>query len=101
MRFNQHSELEGRHAFLSASKYHWVRDTEEKLLERFDKHMDAALGTRLHSWDAETIKLGLRMPDNGLTINMYVNDCIGYRMSVEVPIFYSHNAIGTCDAIWF
>lgn len=101
MRFNQHSELDGRHAFLSPSKYHWIRYDEEKILDRFDKHMDAARGTRLHNWAAETIKLGLRQVDNGLTINMYVNDCIGYRMAVEVPLFFSYNAFGTCDAIYF
>lgn len=101
MHFNPHSELDGRHAFLSPSKYHWIRYDEEKLLARFDTHMDAALGSRLHEWAAETIKLGIRQVDNSLTINMYVNDCIGYRMSVEVPLFVSRNAFGTCDAISF
>ncbi len=101
MRFNRHLELEGKHAFLSASKYHWIRYDEEKILERYDRHMDAALGTRLHAFAAEAIKLGQYLPANSLTINLYVNDCIGYRMSVEVPLFFSYNAFGTADAIWF
>jgi hypothetical protein len=63
--------------------------------------MTAALGTRLHAWAAETIKLGLKQPENSKTINLYVNDCIGYRMSIEVPLAYSSNAFGTADAISF
>jgi hypothetical protein len=100
-KFNRHNELEGKHSFLSPSKYHWVNYDDEKILISYDKHMTAALGTRLHAWAAETIKLGLHQPDNSKTINMYVNDCIGYRMSIEVPLAYSVNAFGTADAIWY
>lgn len=99
--FRRHLELEGRHSFLSPSKYHWINYDDEKILASYDKHMTAMLGTRLHAWAAETIKLGLRQPDNSKTINMYVNDCIGYRMWIEQPLAYSDNAFGTSDAIWF
>jgi hypothetical protein len=100
-KYNRHVELEGRHSFLSPSKYHWVNYDDEKILVAYDKHMTAALGTRLHAWAAETIKLGISMPDNSKTINRYVNDCVGYRMSVEIPLAYSVNGFGTPDAIWF
>lgn len=99
--FRRHVELEGRHAFLSPSRYHWINYDDEKIVAAYDKHMTAALGTRLHAWAAETIKLGLRQPDNSKTINLYVNDCIGYRMSIEQPLAYSDNAFGTTDAIWY
>ena len=99
--FRRHVEIEGRHAFLSPSKYHWINYDDEKILAAYDKQMTAALGTRLHAWAAETIKLGLRQPNNSKTINMYVNDCIGYRMSIEQPLVYSENAFGTADAIWY
>lgn len=99
--FRRHLELEGRHAFLSPSKHHWINYDDEKIVAAYDKHMTAALGTRLHAWAAETIKLGIHMPDNSKTINMYVNDCIGYRMWIEQPLAYSDNAFGTTDAIWF
>lgn len=99
--FRRHVEIEGRHAFLSPSKYHWINYDDEKIVAAYDKHMTAALGTRLHTWAAETIRLGIRMPDNSKTINMYVNDCIGYRMWIEQPLVYSDNAFGTSDAIWF
>lgn len=32
---------------------------------------------------------------------MYVNDAIGYKMSVEQPLYYSDNCFGTADAISF
>jgi hypothetical protein len=63
--------------------------------------MDAALGTRLHAWAAETIKLGILQVNSSQTLMAYVNDCIGYRMEVEQTLFYSFNAFATCDAISF
>ena len=38
MDFNPHYELEGLHAFLSASKYHWINYDEEKLTNSFLKY---------------------------------------------------------------
>ena len=35
MVFNKHSDLEGSHAFLSASKYHWINYDEEKLAQSY------------------------------------------------------------------
>lgn len=99
--FNPHPELRDRHAFLSPSTPHWHNYTPDKLLERFDKHMNAALGTRLHAFAAEAISLGFKAPDNTKTINMYINDCIGYGMSPEKTLFYSGNAFGTADAVSF
>lgn len=31
MNFKKHSELEGKHAFLSPSGYHWINYDDEKL----------------------------------------------------------------------
>jgi hypothetical protein len=47
------------------------------------------------------IRLGQKMPKNTKTINAYVNDAIGHRMSPEVILFYSPNCFGTADAIGF
>ena len=33
MNFNKHSNLEGRHAFLGASKYHWIRYSDDKIAQ--------------------------------------------------------------------
>jgi hypothetical protein len=100
-RFNRHMEIEGRHSFLSPSKPHWVNYDDQKLLMSFDKHMTAALGTRLHAFAHDAISLGIKMEDNSKTLNRYINDCIGFRMRTEVPLVFSANAFGTADAIDF
>jgi hypothetical protein len=100
-RFNRHMEIEGRHSFLSPSKPHWVNYDDEKLLMSFDKHMTAALGTRLHAFAHDAISLGIKMEDNSKTLNRYINDCIGFRMRTEVSLVFSPNAFGTADAIDF
>ena len=38
MNFKSHSHLEGKHAFLSASKYHWINYDEDKLVATFKNH---------------------------------------------------------------
>ena len=100
-RFNDHWKLAGKHAFMSASSYHWINYDEEKIRNRFKTSMDAALGTRKHELAKELIEMGIKLPDTGQTLNSYVNDCIGYRMSPEVLLYYSDNCFGTADAIDF
>lgn len=101
MNFNKHFDLAGRHAFLSASKYHWVNYDDEKLDHVFQNHMAAQRGTELHNFAAEAIRLGIKLPRSQKTLNMYVNDAIGFRMTPEQILYYSPNAFGTADAISF
>lgn len=101
MKFNDHSALNGAHAFLSASKYHWLNYSQDKLVETFRTAQAAAKGTRLHELAAEHIRLKMRMPRNKVTFNNYVNDAIGFRMVPEQVLFYSVNCFGTADAISF
>ena len=101
MKFNSHPELVGKHAFLSPSGYHWIRYTDDKILDRLETSMSAQHGTRLHEIAAELIDLGINLPKNQTTLNMYVNDAIGFRMSPEVSLMASYNAFGTADAISF
>lgn len=101
MKFNNHSALNGAHAFLSASKYHWLNYSSDKLVETFRTAQAAAKGTRLHELAAEHIRLKMRMPRNKVTFNNYVNDAIGFRMTPEQVLFYSVNCFGTADAISF
>lgn len=99
MQFNRHSELAGRHATISASKYHWIRYTNAKFIEWVHTQMQAARGTELHNLAANLIKMGYKLPRNGTTMSRYVNDCIGFRMRPEQVLFYSIHAFGTADAI--
>ena len=101
MKFNRHPEVEGKHALLSASNYSWIRYEDDKLLDRLDTQMQAQLGTRLHAFGAEAIELGIKQIDNGTTLNTYINDAIGFRMTPEVMLLGSYNGFGTADAISF
>jgi len=101
MNFNKHSNLLGTHAFLSASNYHWINYDPEKLDRTFLASMAAKRGTELHVFAHEAIRLGVRLPTSKKTLNLYVNDAIGYRMTPEQTLFYSVNAYGTADCIGF
>ena len=101
MNFNRHLNLKGTHAFLSASNYHWVNYDEDKLDKMFAQSQAAQRGTDLHAFAHEAIRLGVRLPANGKTLNLYVNDAIGYRMTPEQTLFYSINIYGTADTIAF
>lgn len=101
MNFNKHSNLEGQHAFLSASKYHWINYDEEKIAESYSRFKATQKGTILHEYAAQSILLGQKLPKSKKTLNMYVNDAIGYKMTPEQVLFYSENCFGTADSISF
>lgn len=101
MKFNSHPELDGKHSLLSPSGYHWIRYTDDKILDRLDTQLMAVHGTRLHNIAAELIALGIEQVDNGQTFTTYVNDAIRFIMSPEVLLCASYNAFGTADAISF
>lgn len=101
MRFNNHSNLAGRHAFLSASKYHWINYDEEKMDDVYGKALAAMRGSQLHDFAMQAIKLGIKQSRTTKTLNMYINDAIGFRMTPEVLLYYSDNAFGTADTISF
>ena len=93
--------MEGRHAFLSASKYHWTNYDDEKLDQTFLNAIAAQKGTALHEYAALAIKLGQKQPRSNKTICKYINDAIGFKMEPEQVLCYSPNAFGTADAISF
>ena len=99
MNFNKHSNLEGRHAFLSASKYHWINYDEEKLLTLYSNYRAAQIGSELHEHAKRCIQLGTKLMKSKKTLNMFVNDAIGFQMTPEQPLYYSENCFGTADAI--
>ena len=101
MNFNKHSGLEGQHAFLGASKYHWINYDENKVADAYLKFLATQRGTVLHEFAANCITLGQKLPKSQKTLNMYVNDAIGYKMIPEQILFYSENCFGTADAISF
>lgn len=101
MRFKPHFDLIGKHAFMAPSSYAWIRYDEEKMAKSYYTEKAARRGTRLHELAAELILLGVKLPDIKKTMNLYVNDAIGYRMSPEVILYFSDNCFGTADALSF
>ncbi len=99
--FNRHPNLEGQHAFLGASNYHWINYDEDKVEETYSRWRAAQKGTRLHAFAADCIRLGQKLPRSKQTLNMYVNDAIGFKMTPEQILYYSPNCFGTADAIIF
>lgn len=101
MKFVNHSNLEGCHAFLGASKYHWINYDDDKLAVSYNNFLAAQKGTELHAFAAQCIKLGQKLPRSTKTLNLYVNDAIGFKMTPEQVLYYSDNCFGTADAILF
>lgn len=99
--FNDHSRLRNLHAFLSPSKYHWLNYDNKKLIDSFYKFKAAERGVELHEFAATCIRLNQKLPHSQKTLNMYVNDAIGFKMEPELVLYYSENCFGTCDAICF
>ena len=126
MNFRRHSELEGKHAILSASTWRWVNDDIESLTKRICSQYLSTIGTILHDIARKHIKhriklnkydkknVMLELVDQGIppmvidAINfdsvyenfmLYVNDCVAFKMTPEVVLRYSNNFFGTADAI--
>lgn len=101
MKWNEHSRLKGTHAFLSPSNYHWLYYDDDKLISVYNNTAAIARGTRLHEFACEAISLGINLKKTKTTLNLYVNDAIGYRMKPEQILYYSDNCYGCADAISF
>ncbi len=99
MNFKKHYNLEGKHAFLSPSSHSWLNYDDDKLRESYFSNQARYRGTQLHEFASMAIRLGQSMPKNKKSLNMFVNDAIGYRMTSEQVLYYSDNCFGTADAI--
>jgi len=123
MIFNKHETLEGKHAFLGASTYHWLRWDEMTLEQRYYSQYAQTIGTIIHELAEDLIRNKIKLAKSDKKIiditlsrmgvhraaynsdeilsNLmpFVNDAIGYRMEPEVLLYYSNNCFGTSDAI--
>lgn len=101
MKFNNHWRQKGQHAFLGASKYHWIGYDSNKLVSAYKSYLASQRGTELHAFAAKCIELHQKLPKSKKTLNSYVNDAIGFGMIPEQVLYYSDNCFGTADAIMF
>jgi len=123
MNWNQHRNLEGSHAFLSASKYSWLSKTNEEIVQSYTNSFAQSIGTLSHAFaadyirfreklkksDSRTLKMDLMrngIPEYAIdirsfypTVMRYVNDSIDYMMDPEVLLYYSDLCFGTADSI--
>jgi hypothetical protein len=67
----------------------------------FGNYLAKQKGTEDHEFAKLCIERGQKLPRAAKTLNMFVNDAIGFRMTPEQPLFYTDNAYGTADAISF
>ena len=101
MQFKDYSRVKNIHAFLGASNYHWINYDDNKLMHTYNNWKAAQRGSEIHEFAETCIKLGQKLPKSDRTLNRYVNDAIGYRMTPEQMLFYSENCFGTADTISF
>lgn len=98
VRFEPRPDLEGRHALLSPSQYHWIRYDEDKFDRIYHTRLAAARGTAEHEFAAMAIKLGRRQPANKDSLNMFINDSIRWRLEPEVALYADEMFFGHADA---
>lgn len=105
MNLNARSDLSkvlvGTHAFLSPSTPSWVNYDEDKLDRVYFANQAVRRGTEEHEFAYRAIRLRIKLPDIPKTINLYVNDAIGFRMTPEVLLYYSDNCYGHADCAGF
>lgn len=105
MRLDAHSNiarhLEGTHSFLSPSSPAWTNYDEDKLDRVFYANQAARRGSEFHKLGYDLIRLRQKLPDTQATLNMYVNDAIGYGMTPEQLLYYSDNCYGHADTCGF
>jgi len=99
MNFIPHLDLIGQHAFLGASKYHWINYDDDKLVQSYLNNLAIQKGTELHEFACMCIKLKQNLPRVQRTLNMYVNDALRFGLTPEQPLYFSSNCFGTADAI--
>lgn len=101
MIFNTRSAPAVQHALLSPSNYHWINYDDDKMQRVYFANQAAIRGTQFHVLGHDLIRLGVKLPAAKKTLNLYVNDAIGFRMTPEKLLYYSDNCFGTADAIGF
>ena len=125
MQWNDHKQLEGKHAFLGASNFHWINWNDQIFENRYYSQFSTTIGTAIHALahdcilnrtklnkhDRHLIEITLYHayipkhaydPDDILmNLIQFVNDAIGYHMSSEILLYYNNYCFGTCDAISF
>lgn len=100
MQFNKHLNLEGKHAYLSPSNYHWLNYSDEKFDKVFVNQLAKERGVKLHELACQCIRMGVKLKEED-TLGIYVNDAIDLHMTPEQVLYYSPYCFGTADTIGY
>ena len=128
MHYKQHLAIEGKHAIISPSNYHWVDkdNLNDILTAKLKAYYATELGTAVHLYAKDRIQAHMKLTKsekNGVLFSLirdqriprraididyifpnlmnYVNDAIALRMDPEIVLAYSSVAFGTADTIKF
>lgn len=125
MMWNDHHLLEGKHAFMGGSNYHWLNWTDDNFEDRYYSHFATDMGTALHQLASDCIKSRTKLnkgdrhiidltlykvgipasafDTEAILLNLmpFINDAIGYHLDSEILLYYSPYCFGTADAIGF
>lgn len=125
MQWNDHHQLEGKHAFLGASNFHWINWNDETFENRYYGQFSTSIGTAIHALAHDCIVSRTKLTkhdthliditlyhayipkdayDPNLILNNlipFVNDALGFHMSSEILLYYNAYCFGTSDAISF
>lgn len=125
MQWNDHHQLEGKHAFLGASNFHWTNWNDETFENRYYGQFSTVIGTAIHALAHDCIVSRTKLTkhdthliditlyhayvpkdayDPNLILNNlipFVNDALGFHMSSEILLYYNAYCFGTCDTISF
>lgn len=101
MKWNDHYRLQGKHAFMSASRASWLNYSYDQIKTRYLNEAKKEKGTYLHDLASRLIRERIKVAPLKKAFNQFVNDCIGFRLSSEVLLYYSDNCFGTADGIRF
>lgn len=101
MYWNDHKREmpEGSHSLLSPSTHSWLNYSDEKMAKCWASKEAVKRGTNLHDLACRLIRMKVKLPEDGKTLSMYVNDAISFGMDPEVKLYYSKYCFGTADAI--
>ena len=125
MQWNDHHQLEGKHAFLGASNFHWINWNDETFENRYYGQFSTQIGTAIHALAHDCIVSRTKLTkhdthliditlyhayipkdayDPNLILNNlipFINDALGFHMSSEILLYYNAYCFGTSDAISF
>lgn len=125
MKWHDYSKLKGTHALLAPSSCSWLNYDDADLYSKVVNGYATQIGTALHELAEDCINHSIKInsqnknmvllhllkndiPRYAIDIDrlfdnfkIYVNDAIGYKMDAEVVLYYSDNAYGTADAIFY